>query len=129
MANEMNIIQTMRQLAESLSVPIFIVDGGGTLLFYNTPAEKILGKEFRSTGEMPASVWSRLFEPTDADGTPVLPEALPLMVTLNERRPAMGDLWIEGLDNQRRHIGISSFPLTSTTDVFLGAVAMFWDVP
>ena len=129
MAHELNIIQATRRLAESLSIPIFIVDGGGTLLFYNQPAETILGKEFGSTGEMPASVWARLFTPTDEDGNPMLPETLPLMITLNERRPAMGRFWIEGLDNQRRHIEVSAFPLTSRANLFLGAVAMFWDVP
>jgi PAS domain-containing protein len=127
MAPELSLIQLTRQMAEALAVPVFIVDRAGTLLYYNPPAEGILGKSFAETGQMQASVWSRLFVPTDGEGTPLLPESLPLMATLNGERPATGRIWIRGLDNTARHIEISSFPLTTTAGVFLGAVAMFWE--
>ena len=42
----------MRQLASHLRVPIFLVDGQGTLLFYNEPAEALLGRRFDEAGEM-----------------------------------------------------------------------------
>ena len=35
-----------RQLADSLSVPVFIVDTHGNLIFYNEPAEDILGLNY-----------------------------------------------------------------------------------
>ncbi|MDZ7613474.1 MAG: PAS domain-containing protein [Flavobacteriaceae bacterium] len=38
------------QWADSLSVPVFIVDTMGNLLFYNEPAEEILGLRFEETG-------------------------------------------------------------------------------
>jgi len=44
-----------RHLASCLAMPIFIVDPVGNLLFYNEPAELILGRRFEETGEMPAS--------------------------------------------------------------------------
>jgi len=124
---ELSLIQITRLLAEALAVPVFIVDRAGTLLYYNTPAEEILGKSFSDTGEMAAGVWSRLFVPTDDEGNALLPESLPLMETLNSERPSTGKLWIRGLDNTARHIEISSFPLTTKDGVFLGAVAMFWE--
>ena len=34
-----------RQLADCLSVPVFIVDPQGNLLFYNNPAEEVLGQK------------------------------------------------------------------------------------
>jgi PAS domain-containing protein len=36
----------MRQLASYLAMPIFIVDPVGNLVFYNEPAESILGRRF-----------------------------------------------------------------------------------
>ena len=42
-----------RQLAGYLSVPVFLVDQTGNLLFYNEPAEVILGQRFDETGAMP----------------------------------------------------------------------------
>ena len=35
-----------RQLAECLYIPVFINDTEGNLLFYNEPAEEILGKMY-----------------------------------------------------------------------------------
>ena len=54
-----------RQLAGYLSVPVFLVDQIGNLLFYNEPAEQILGQRFDETGAMPAEVWSTAFTPED----------------------------------------------------------------
>ena len=39
----------IRQLAGYLSVPLFLVDPKGDLLFYNEPAEAILGRRFEIT--------------------------------------------------------------------------------
>jgi hypothetical protein len=43
-----------RQLAGYLSVPVFLVGPNGDLLFYNEPAEILLGKRFEETGPMPS---------------------------------------------------------------------------
>ena len=64
---EIEVILT-RQLASYLAMPIFIVDPSGTLLFYNEPAETILGRRFEESGEMPMDVWSTVFTPTDEKG-------------------------------------------------------------
>ena len=48
MAHPIQIILT-RQLAAYLSVPLFLVDPKGNLLFYNEPAEAILGRRFDPT--------------------------------------------------------------------------------
>ena len=67
MGHPIQIILT-RQLATHLSVPAFLVDPEGTLLFYNEPAEAILGRRFDDTGEMPAEEWSSAFFPIDDPG-------------------------------------------------------------
>ena len=79
-----------RQLAECLSIPVFITDIGGNLLFYNEPAEEILGRRYEETGEMPVEEWSTIFEPLDDKGMPLNPEDLPLVQTLNTCLPAHG---------------------------------------
>ena len=53
MAHPIQIILT-RQLAGYLSVPLFLVDPKGNLLFYNEPAEVILGRRFEETGALTA---------------------------------------------------------------------------
>jgi PAS domain-containing protein len=59
-----------RQLADCLSIPVFITDTIGNLIFYNEPAEELLGKSFEDTGEMPVEEWSTVFKPLDNDGNP-----------------------------------------------------------
>ena len=71
-----------RQLADCLSIPVFITDVKGNLIFYNEPAEEILGTRFEDTGEMPVEKWSTDFKPIDAQGLPLPPDDLPLVKTL-----------------------------------------------
>jgi PAS domain-containing protein len=124
---EIEVILT-RQLASYLTLPIFIVDPDGTLIFYNEPAEAILGHRFEQTGEMPAHEWAAAYRTTDNSDDPVGPEQLPLMIALRERRPAHGRFVIHGLDNVRRHIEVTAFPLAGQAGRHLGAVAVFWEV-
>ena len=118
-----------RQLASTLAMPVYLVDPDGTLVFYNEPAERVLGMRFEETGEMPAGDWSTLWVATDGDGRPLAPERLPLMIAISERRPAHGEFWIRGLDGARRHIEATAFPLIRLTDQVLGAVVLFWETP
>ncbi len=67
MAHPIQIILT-RQLAAYLSVPLFLVDPKGNLLFYNEPAEAILGRRFDETGAMPLEEWSSAFTRFDDEG-------------------------------------------------------------
>ena len=117
----------MRQLAAYLAMPLFIVDPAGALVFYNEPAERILGKRYDETGEMPAEEWSTTFEPSDDEGNPLPPEMLPLRVSLAEHRPAHGVLWIRGLDGVRRRVEATAFPLIGYAGRHVGAVAIFWE--
>src|SRR5688572_7826613 len=95
-----------RQLASYLAMPIFIVDPAGTLIYYNEAAEVVLGKRFDETGEMPVDAWATAFRPAGADGSLLPVDALPLSIALTTRRPAHGEIWIDGLDGGRRRICI-----------------------
>ncbi|MEX0787356.1 MAG: PAS domain-containing protein [Anaerolineales bacterium] len=118
-----------RQLSNYLALPVFLVNPDGNLIFYNEPAERILGKSFEDTGEMPAAEWSTLFQPVDLSGNPLAAEQLPLMQALTLRQPAHDRFWIHGLDGMRRKIEVTAFPLIGMAGRFLGAMAFFWETP
>jgi len=117
-----------RHLAEYLTVPIFMVNPDGDLLFYNEPAEAILGSRYSETGAMPARELAKTFHPMDGEGNPILLEELPIVIALRERRPSHRDLWIRGLDGVSREIEITAFPLVGQADRFLGEIAFFWEI-
>jgi PAS domain-containing protein len=121
-------LDVVQQFADSMTMPVFIIDPDGNVLFYNEPAGAILGRNFGDTGPVAASTWTRIFMPTDESGGPLLPESLPLMIALQELRPNYGTMWIEGIDNVRRHIGVAAFPITEHSGLNIGAVAIFWDL-
>ena len=116
-----------RQLASYLAVPIFLVDPDGTLLFYNEPAEVILGRRFEETGAMPLDEWSEVFQPIDEDGSPLAPSELPIVIALREGRPAHRGFGIHGLDGKLRSIEATSYPLIGQAGRQLGAIAVFWE--
>ncbi len=115
-----------RQLADCLSIPVFITDPKGELIFYNEPAEQLLGKRFEETGEMPMEEWSKVFNPMDAEGKPIPPDELPLVRTLKDRYPYHRNFRIESLKGEWREISVTSYPMISRSGSFLGAVAIFW---
>src|SRR5262245_13654558 len=116
-----------RQLASYLAMPIFLVDAAGTLVFYNEPAERILGRHFDETGEMSAAEWAAVFAPNDEAGHPIPPEKVPLMIAHVERRPVHVRLQIRGLDHVSRQIEATAMPLIAPAGRYVGAVAIFWE--
>jgi PAS domain-containing protein len=118
-----------RQLAEYLEMSIFIVSPVGDLLYYNEPAENILGTRYVETGQMPASEWATVFKPFDRDGNALQPDELPLIIALTKKHPAHKKFWIEGLDGALREIEVTAFPIMAQAERFLGAIAIFWEVP
>jgi PAS domain-containing protein len=117
----------MRQLASSLAMPIFLVDPTGNLLFYNEPAEQLLGSRYDETGEMSAGEWSSLFAAIGEDGSPLPTEVLPLSIALHKHRAAHLAFWIRGLDGVSRKIGATAVPLEGQGGRQLGAVGIFWE--
>jgi PAS domain-containing protein len=125
-AHEIEIILS-RQLADSLTVPVFIVNPEGTLIFYNEPAEKILGKKFEDTGPMPVDDWGTSFFPQDEDGNDLAPEELPLVQTIRNKVPAHKTFWIKALNGKYTKISVTSVPIIGRSKKFSGAMAIFWD--
>jgi hypothetical protein len=106
---------------------VFITDTSGNLIFYNEPADKILGTSYEDTGEMQVEVWSTIFKPLDENGNPLPPEGLPLVNTLSDQLPHHRVFWIESLKGNMEKISVTSYPIIGRTGKFLGAVAIFWE--
>jgi PAS domain-containing protein len=126
-AREIEVILS-RQLADCLSVPVFIVDPVGNLIFYNEPAEEILGIRYENTGEMPVTDWSTRFKPEDDKGNAFPTEKLPLVQTLETQMPSHGEFWINNLRGALYKISVTSFPIMGRPNRFLGAIAIFWKI-
>jgi PAS domain-containing protein len=119
----------MRQLATYLDIPVFIIDVNGNLVFYNEPAQVLLGKPYEENDEMPEEEWGTLFQPTSGDGTPIPAEELPLSIALREHRPAhLSPFLIRGEDGTEHNIAATAFPLVGQQNQELGAAVIFWEV-
>ena len=118
----------LRQWASHMAMPVWIAGDKGELLFYNEPAEELLGRRFDEAGEMPIREWSTIFAPVDERGAPLPPDALPLAIALQKRRPAYRRIRITGLDGVPRELEVVAFPLEGQGRRFLGAVAIFYSV-
>lgn len=129
MSEEHNLVLILaRGLASSIATPVFLVDPDGTLVYYNEPAEELLGQSFPEAGELKLDQWGTMFSPRDREsGEHISPDALPLAMALQERVPVHKRLRITGLDAEDRDIAVTAFPLWARTDEFVGAVAIFWE--
>ncbi|MCB9136059.1 MAG: PAS domain-containing protein [Anaerolineales bacterium] len=117
-----------RHLAEYLAMPILITEPNGDLLFFNEPAEIILGVRYDETGPMPAEKWSAMFRSLDEDGNPLPDEERPIMTALTCRCPIHKKLWIYRQDGAMRQLAVTAFPLIAQAGRFLGVLAVFWEV-
>ena len=114
-----------RQLASYLFVPVLVFDSTGTIVFYNEPAERILGVRFEETGRIDPEEADRLVELSDAG--PEVSEH-PVVVALQQRRPAHGRRWLlRRADRVRLQVEATAFPIIDHEERLLGAVAMFWE--
>ena len=116
-----------RQLADCMSMPVFITDTKGNLIFYNEPAEKILGSRFEDTGEMTVEIWGTVFKQKDDEGNEMAAESMPLVRTLDDQYPHHKTFWIESLQGKRERISVTSYPIIGREHHFVGAVAIFWE--
>ena len=116
-----------REFASKLATPMFVADADGSLVFYNEPAEMILGRTFAEAGEMPAERWSELFQIEHLDGSPMPLEEIPGGVALLERREAHATFRLTGLDGVRRVVSVTGLPLFAHEDEIVGVVVFFWE--
>jgi PAS domain-containing protein len=118
-----------REFATRLATPVFVTDAAGNLVFFNEPAEDVLGQTFGEAGEIAADQWESLFQIEDMEGKPMALERLPGGIALLERRPAHCNLRITALDGRKRSLFVTAFPLLSRADELQGTVSVFWEEP
>jgi len=116
-----------RELAANSATPMFVVDPEGTLVFFNEPAEHVLGRSFAETGPMGPKEWGSVFAPIDSGGNPISVENLPLNKALRDLEPGHLEMKITGLDDEPRTIAVTAFPLFARANEFVGALAIFWE--
>lgn len=117
----------MRELADNLATPLFLVDASGTLVYYNEAAEQILGLRYADAGSLTAEQWSSRWVLEELDGSTMDLEERPLSSAMHKQRPAHRPAVLVGLDGVRRPIEVTAFPLVARADEVVGAVAIFWD--
>lgn len=117
----------MRQLASGLAVPMILVDETGDLLFFNEPAEVLLGQRFDEVGHMPLDRRRRIFAFRDEQGRPLPDDQPPLVVALREQRPVHRRVWLHAFDGHDRALEVTAFPLLGGGGHLIGGVAMFWE--
>ncbi|MDH3607584.1 MAG: PAS domain-containing protein [Acidimicrobiia bacterium] len=118
----------LKQWATHIATPVWIMDVEGNLVFYNEPAEVILGKRFDEAGELHADQLADLFVTTGLDGEPVANKELPVVVALTEHHPAHAELRIQTLDTgESRRIEVTAIPIEGQGGRSLGAFAVFWE--
>jgi PAS domain-containing protein len=109
-------------------MPMFVADAEGRLVFYNEPAEEIVGRTFAELGEISAREWSDLLQPERPDGTPLPYEERPSGIAFTERRPVHMNFGITALDGRKRLLSATAMPLFAREEVFLGILTIFWEL-
>jgi PAS domain S-box-containing protein len=115
-----------RQLASRLAVPVMLVDEHGDTLYFNEPAEAILGLRFDELDTMSSEDRARFMSPRDAGGHRLTPRELPAAVALRERRPSHAIFEIAGIDGVRRPVEATGIPLEGAGGHMLGAPVIIW---
>ncbi len=117
----------MRQLASYLTPVISLYGPDGSVLFYNEPAERLVGLRFEEADPMGVEELSALLEPTDEAGEPIPLEERPLIIALRRQQPAHRRFSIRGFDQVVHEIEGLAFPLVGNEGRQLGAVGIFWE--
>jgi PAS domain-containing protein len=118
-----------REFSANLATPMVLMDERGSLVFFNEPAEQIIGQTHAEVGELGPDEWGRLFKVERIDGTPIQVEKTPAGVTLAERRPAHDTLAFTTIDGIRHEIAVTAFPLLGREEELVGVVSVFWENP
>jgi PAS domain-containing protein len=113
-----------RNLVASITVPGFVTDEEGNVIFYNDAAGQLLGRRFEETGRLSREEWSEI-GPLDAEGNQLDWDALPLTTALRDNRPAHQRFRICTDEENILMIETSAVPLTAA-DGHHGAIVVFW---
>jgi PAS domain-containing protein len=127
MAEDCPELIVMRQLASYLAMPIFVQDRDGNLVYFNEPAEPILGRRFDETGSLSRKELWELFRPTEPDGRKIDLEESPFLEAREDGGPVHRTFRLRGMDGITRQIEGTAIPLTTRSGRIVGSFAVFWE--
>ena len=116
-----------REFAANLATPMFLIDAGGVLVFYNDAAALLLGKPFAEVGEIPAGDFGAVLELATPDGQTVRRRDSPAGIAFFERRPAHATVMATAYDGVRRAYEATAYPLFAATGDMHGVISVFWE--
>jgi hypothetical protein len=117
-----------RELAANLATPMFLMDSGGMLVFYNDAAAMLLGKPFAELGEIPSGEFGASLELTTPEGERLLRRDTPSGIAFFEHRPSHQAVMATSYDGIRRSYEATAYPLLGATGEMHGVLAVFWEV-
>jgi FOG: PAS/PAC domain len=118
----------LRQLAAHLSLPVFLIDTQGTLIFRNVAAEALFGiRPGELPDELPVQAIAEEFKPTDLEGAPIPPDQVPILWALQHQLPRRAGMQFRDRAGTLHRITTAAFPLEGQGGALLGAMAIFWD--
>ncbi len=115
-----------RELAANLATPMFLIDAGGILVFFNEAAELLLGKTYGEVGGITALEFGAMLELENVDGTPMRRRDSPAGVAFYEREPAHRTLLATTLDGSRQPFEVTAYPLFGHVGEMHGVLTVFW---
>jgi len=118
-----------RELAANLATPMFLLDAGGMLVFYNDAAASLLGRPFSEVGEIPSGEFGAALQLATPDGDAIRRRDTPSGVAYFEQRPAHQTVVATAYDGVRRTYEATAYPLLGSTGEMHGVVAVFWAGP
>lgn len=116
-----------RELAANLATPMFLLDSGGMLVYYNDAAARLLGTPFAELGETPSGRFGEALQLATPDGRHLRRRDSPAGIAYFERRPAHETLLASSFDGERREYEATAYPLMGAEGEMHGVVAIFWE--
>ncbi len=116
-----------RELASNLATPMFLLDAGGMLVYYNDAAAKLLGTSFAELGETPSGEFGEALQLATPDGRTLRRRDSPAGIAFFERRPAHETLLASSYDGERREYEATAYPLIGAEGEMHGVVSVFWE--
>jgi hypothetical protein len=117
-----------KQWAGLLATPVLLLDGKGTLLYYNEPAEILLGRSFGVTGPMLRDEWSATFQFEDLEGQDLDPDRTPLGSALDGGQADQCTMLVRGISGALTKIRLTTVPIQGAGDERLGVLALITPV-
>lgn len=118
----------VRHWASFMTVPIWIMDPFGNLIYCNQASELLTGMNFAAEGQAPAEHYLNRFNACDLDGSPIPTEEQPGAIALIKQVAAHREMRVHDGNGDPHQIEVTAIPLIGQGARLLGAMAMFWEV-